>query len=416
MDIVFVDTTITTPPTGGAHTFLVDIGQCLVVRGDRVAVVTQPGPDESLVKALRMAGVEVYMDLWRNTHLPEQRAKRLAQWVNERNPDVYTVSASADVGWLALPQLSVDIATITIAHNDSSSFYEPITHYHPFVDIAVTVSSEILGKTIEAGVSKERARAIAYGVAPISRAELEQRLSSHDGNALQIAYVGRIVQAQKRIMELVPLVRSLKARGIQFQLHLVGDGSHRVQLAEAFAAAGLSEFVQFWGWQSSAEVKKLLRRMDVFVLLSEYEGLPVALLEGMAHGLAPVVSRIASGNTEIINHGENGYLVEVGDIEGFAARLELLANDRSLLGKIQRAAWLTSQDYTLPIMVERYLKCFAEARESGFSREFRRQAGGAYPIMRSCVSRYPVWLRKIKYHLTDLANDAPFTRPGKPTN
>ena len=54
--------------------------------------------------------------------------------------------------------------------------------------------------------------------------------------------------------------------------------------------------------------------------MSDYEGLPVALLEAMGNGLAPVVSRIASGNTELIKNEENGYLVEVGDIEGFVGK------------------------------------------------------------------------------------------------
>lgn len=415
MHIVFVDTTITTPPTGGAHTFLVDVGQYLVAGGHRVTVVTQPGPDERLLRTMRINGVEVRRDLWRNTHLPEERATRLAHWVNEHNPDVYVVSASADVGWLALPYLSIDIATITIAHNDEPSFYRPLTHYHPFVDMAVAVSSEILRKILKANIAIDRARQIAYGVTPISQAELEKRFSSHGGTALQLAYVGRIVQEQKRVMELVPLAHKLKARQIGFELNLIGDGSHRLQLSEAFAAEGLSEHVRFWGWQSSARVKELLHRMDVFVLLSEYEGLPVALLEGMAQGLAPVVSRIASGHSELIKYDENGYLVDVGDIEEFAARIEVLSKDRSLLRKIQRAAWLTSQDYTLEIMGQRYLECFAYAREVGPSKDFRQKAAGIYPIMRSCVSRYPVWLRKIKYYVTAMANDSLFTRQDKST-
>jgi glycosyltransferase involved in cell wall biosynthesis len=409
LQIVFVDTTLTTPPNGGAHTFLVDICRCLLAKGERVSVVTQPGSDESLVSVLQSAGVEVRMDLWRRSHLPEQRAKRLAKWVNDRNLDIYVVSASADVGWLALPHLSMNVATITIAHNDDPSFYEPLRHYHPFVDTAVAVSSEILRK-IEKNVAKERARKIAYGVTPVSEAELQHRQSPGNGRPLQIVYVGRIVQGQKRVMDFVPLVRSLKARGVRFHLNLVGDGSHRSQLSEAFASAGLSEFVHFWGWQSSNEVKKLLSQMDVFILVSEYEGLPVALLEGMAQGLAPVVSRIASGNVEVINDAENGYLVPVGDIEGFAERLEHLANDLTQLRKIQRAAWLTSQQYTLEIMVNRYLECFANARGFGLSREFRRQANGSYPLMSSCVSRYPAWLRRIKYHLTGFAIFAPFAK------
>ena len=399
MHIVFVDTTLTTPPTGGAHTFLVDIGQRLVELGHQVTVVTQRGRSEALVEALRNCGVEVCIDLWRNADLPEQRARKLASWVNDRAPEVYIVSASADVGWLALPFLSINIATITIAHNDEPSFYGPLAHYHYFVDISVAVSAEILRKIVAAGVDVERARQIPYGVGSVSAVELGNRLSSADEPNLQLVYVGRLVQEQKRVMEFVPLLLGLKAQRIPFQLHLIGDGSDRGALADAFAAKGLSESVRFWGWQSSAGVKEMLRRMDVFLLLSEYEGLPVALLEAMGHGLAPIVTRIASGNCEVVNDGENGFLVEVGDIDGFVSRIALLANDRSLLRQIQRAAWLTSQDYNIEIMVERYLKCFADARELGLSRDFRQTAGGEYPVMRSCVSRYPVWLRKIKYHL-----------------
>jgi glycosyltransferase involved in cell wall biosynthesis len=399
MKIVIIDTTLTTPPTGGAHTFLVDFCLRLVQQGHATSVVTQPGPDQSLIQVLERGGVEVRSDLWRPSHLPEERASLLANWVHTREIDVYIVSASPDVGWLALPLLAPHVATLSVAHNDNSAFYEPLTHYHSFIDIAVAVSAEIQRKIIAGGIPPERVRQIPYGVASLSKPNIEDRCSQPRDSRLplNIGYIGRVVQEQKRVMDLVPLAVNLKRRGVLFQLHIIGDGSDRDQLSKAFAAGEAEDCVKFWGWQPAERVKDLLRQMDVFLLMSEYEGLPVALLEAMGHGLAPVVSRIASGNAQLIRDEENGYLVEVGDIMGFADRLEHLSANSSLLRRIQRAAWDTSQEYDIARMVDRYLQCFEDAAAARFSHEYRLRSGGSYPPMPSCVSRYPFWLRKIRY-------------------
>jgi glycosyltransferase involved in cell wall biosynthesis len=399
MHIVFVDTTITTPPTGGAHTFLVDLCVRLTGQSYRVSVITQLGPDENLLKTMEAGGVEIQSNIWRPSHLPEERASLLAEWVRGHDVDVYVVSASPDVGWLTLPLIDPEIPTLSIAHNDNKAFYEPLYHYHQFVDIAIAVSSEIERKILAAGVPAERVRQIPYGTEPVSEAEINARVEAGRTNppVLNIGYVGRVVQEQKRVFEFAPLLVRLKSLDVSFQFHIIGDGSDRQQLGELFAASGVDGSVKFWGWQSPEGVAKLLGDLDVFLLMSDYEGLPVALLEAMGHGLAPIVSRIPSGNSQLIDDGENGFLAEVGDIGGFASRIEALAGDLDRLRKIQNAAWKTSQDYTVSRMVDRYLRCFDDARSRGLSRNYRRQVGGAYPPMPSCVSRYPFWMRKIKY-------------------
>ena len=125
MHVVIVDTTFTTPPTGGAHTFLVDLSAALVSRGARVSIVSQPGPDQAIGRALMESGAQVTMKLWQRPHLPEEKASRLAHWVNQERPDAYVVSQSPDAGWLTLPLLDSSIATFSIAHNDVGAFYGP---------------------------------------------------------------------------------------------------------------------------------------------------------------------------------------------------------------------------------------------------------------------------------------------------
>jgi glycosyltransferase involved in cell wall biosynthesis len=394
MQIVVVDSTITTPPTGGAHTFVVELTCALARRGDRVSLVTEPGPEQSLVRAMREAGVEVREDVWRAVDLPEERAARLAAWVNGRGADAYVVSVSPDAGWLALPHLGARTATVSVAHSDGPAFYEPLRHYQSFVDCAVGVSRETVRKIVShCGVPEGRARQIPYGVSSITREELEARsaAAARSRAPLRAGYVGRLVNSQKRVLDLVPLAAELSRRGLDFELHLVGDGPERAPLEEGFRAAGVGGRVKFWGWMSSAEVKGRLRELDVLLLVSDVEGLPVAMLEAMGHGVVPVVTRLDSGNAELVREGVNGFLADVGDFAAFAEHLSALAADRGRLAAMGRAAWETGQGYTVGRMVERYLEVFAASAGAAPGRR-----DGRFPVMRSCVSRYPFWLRRVK--------------------
>jgi glycosyltransferase involved in cell wall biosynthesis len=414
MRIIIIDTTLTTPPTGGAQTFLVELGGALVERGWTVSVVTQPGPVEEIVASLRRAGVEVREDIWAASDLPEERAARLAAWAGAQRPDVYVVSISPDAGWLALPLLDAHIATVTIAHNDVSAFYEPLKHYHPFVDCAVGVSEDIHRKIVErCHIPAERARRIAYGVHPVAPDEAEARCAdSADGDApLRVGYVGRLVQSQKRVFDFVPLAEELRRRGVAFELQLIGDGSERAALEEEFKKRGLGGSVRFRGWLSPPEVERRLLELDVFLLLSDYEGLPVALLEAMGHALVPVVTAIESGSAEVVRDGESGFVVQVGDVVGAAERLALLARDRETLRRMKHAAWERSREFSVGAMVENYLDCFKRLTGGGSARAYRKGVPRPYPIMQSCASQYPAWLRKLKARLLVLAKGALSTRP-----
>ena len=404
MHVLIVDTTFTTPPTGGAHRFLVDLSAALVSRDARVSIVAQPGPDQAIGRALIESGAEVTMNLWQRRNLPEEKASRLANWVNEEGPDAYVVSASPDVGWLALPLLDSAIATFAIAHNDVGAFYEPLKHYHPFVDCAIGVSETIYQKIIrDCGVPVERARHIPYGVQPVALEQLGERRSELE-RLLAIGYVGRIVREQKRVMDFVPLVRELTHRHVSFKLEIIGDGPDRSELERQLEAAGISEHVEFTGWLSPEQVRAKLRMLDVFLLLSDYEGLPVALLEAMAHGVVPVVTRIESGNTQLVRDGENGFVLPVGDTASFAARLESLASDREALAAFGHAAWETSKPYSIEKMAANYSAAFTEVVERVSARREREGVGANYPVMNSCRSKYPFWLRRIKQRVVTLGS------------
>jgi len=154
------------------------------------------------------------------------------------------------------------------------------------------------------------------------------------------------------------LALELKRRKVDFELHLVGDGPERLALQTAFEQNGLLQHVRFWGWLAPEAVSKRLLDLDALVLMSDCEGLPLALLEAMAHGVVPVVTNLESGHTEVVKDGENGFLVTVGDIPSFRRPNSTLAEDPDLLSTMKKAAWETGRAYSIEAMVSNYLSCF----------------------------------------------------------
>ena len=138
---------------------------------------------------------------------------------------------------------------------------------------------------------------------------------------LRIVYTGRIEQVQKNVLALPLLVRELEALGLNYVLTLVGDGSMLEPLREKMAEPVHAGRVRLAGRMSAAQVQAEVDASDVFLLVSFFEGLPVAMLEAMASGCVPVVSDIESGVPELVRDGVTGFRapVHVGELVTFLA-------------------------------------------------------------------------------------------------
>jgi glycosyltransferase involved in cell wall biosynthesis len=401
MRLAIVDTMLMQPPIGGGQTFLVDLGPSLIRNGWEVHVVTVEGPDRSAASRLVRGGVALQEALWAPRHLPEERAQRLAAWVAKVRVQALAVSFSADAGWLALPLIDPSVGTLALVHTDGPSAYLPLTHYAPFVDRAVGVSEETHRRIVsECGIPSARARRIPYGATRLPEEAVRERWECPlPTGRLRIGYVGRVVQSLKRVLDIVPLSRELARRQLGFEMHVIGTGQELSHLQSEVHASGLGSFVRFWGWLSPEEVRARLLELDALVLFSEVEGLPLALLEAIGHAVVPVVTRTASGNAEVVRDGENGYLVPIGDIGAFADRLSSLAGNGQELARLRRAAWETSERYSVDNMTRQYERCLKEAVFGGNDGARAPRPAGPYPLLPSCRSEYPRWLRRVKWWL-----------------
>jgi glycosyltransferase involved in cell wall biosynthesis len=220
-------------------------------------------------------------------------------------------------------------------------------------------------------------------------------LAADPKSRLEIAYVGRLVQEQKQVQLLPILGEELERRGVDYHLHLIGDGPDREGLQQEFINRGRRHNVTFHGWLDRERLSARLRETDLLVLVSSAEGLPIAMLEAMGHGVAPLVADIDCGANSVVTSGSNGLLLPAGDMAAFAEVVESLSRDRRALRGMQRAAWETSRAYTVERMGDAYMELFSALLGPNADRSYRR-APGRFQAMPSCRSRYPLWLRRAR--------------------
>ena len=111
-----------------------------------------------------------------------------------------------------------------------------------------------------------------------------------------LGFCGRVVSQPKRVERLPDLARRLHARRIPHRWEILGDGPDRASLEEAFQQTGVP--AHFHGAQTGEAVWRILAGWDVIVFASDFEGMPLALLEALSVGVLPLFPRLASGGRD----------------------------------------------------------------------------------------------------------------------
>jgi len=151
-----------------------------------------------------------------------------------------------------------------------------------------------------------------------------------------VLFVGRLAP-EKRVDVLLRAFKEVCRRMRNARLILLGDGPERRRLELLCSELGLESCVTFMGTVPREEVIRHLAAADVFVLPSMMEGLSKALLEAMAMR-KPIVATKAPGITEVVRHGHEALLVEVGDAYALAEAICRLLSDESLARRLAAKA------------------------------------------------------------------------------
>jgi glycosyltransferase involved in cell wall biosynthesis len=155
---------------------------------------------------------------------------------------------------------------------------------------------------------------------------------------VRLIYVARIVQRQKRVYDLVELATALAAEDVDFELRIIGDGIDKETLRAKFDVLipAIRKRVSLEDSISPRKLPEIWQAADISLLVSEFEGTSLAMLESMAYGCVPVVTQVSG--TTIIEPGVNGYCVPVGSVTEMAQIIKNLANDRQRLAGMGQKA------------------------------------------------------------------------------
>lgn len=140
----------------------------------------------------------------------------------------------------------------------------------------------------------------------------------------------------------VETARFLKEKGLSFHLDIIGDGELRgfsEGLAERY---GLGDCVSFLGFQPPEQVREYMERADIFLLTSDrQEGWGAVANEAMNSACALVADHKIGAVPYLVRDGENGFIYGDGKAEQLFADAETLVRDRTLCGRLGRAAYDT---------------------------------------------------------------------------
>lgn len=230
-----------------------------------------------------------------------------------------------------------------------------------FFDRVAAVSDPVAQRLRAAGVSAGRIRRIPNGIETArfrnTRPTLAEEIGK--GDCLLVGMVARMVE-EKGPDLLLRAAQSLASQFPKTLFALVGDGPARGEMEALARELGIGERVIFTG--ARRDMPGVYASLDLCVLPSWNEGLPLSVLEAMAAGVPVVATRVGS-LPEVILPESTGLLIEPGDSGGLSQALARLLADPELRARLARnARELVEERFSAARMAEEYIRVYGELR------------------------------------------------------
>lgn len=290
------------------------------------------------------------------TGTPEGRCRAVAQAVRATRPDL-VIGINTPDAYSAIARLRREGSHARVAmtvHGIEPGLYGDVKRFRDVLD--GVVGSNRLVCRLAADLGEMDASRIHY--APYGLETPADLTSDRDvGTVLRIGFVGRIVETQKRVGDLVSVSRALAHASISHELLIAGGGPEESRLRRSLDA----ERLVFLGWLADAELSRTVYwKVDALLITSEWETGPLVAWEAMAHGVPVVSSRfVGSGLEGSLLDGQNVLLFEIGDAEAAADHLARLRTDARLRERIRAGGLeLVQSRYSRVHSVEAWERCF----------------------------------------------------------
>ena len=320
---------------GGAERAVANLSSELAAQGEDVTVLhyfTMPNeyPLDSRVKRINLSGgtEEVY-----NTLGYVQKIRMLRKLLRQQAPDYI---------FPFLPQVTIHAAIAgfdmrkriihTVRNNPALTPENPVKRFLCNQIICHSWKTLAQNESQRSFYPRRCQNKIYVLFNPVAQEMLEAGKISHEGGPRLIG-VGRL-NSQKNFPMLIRAMVPLLREHPEASLEIYGEGELRDSLREQIQTLGLSDSVRLMG--RSSNMKAVYESADLFVLSSDFEGMPNTLIEAMAVGLPCISTDCETGPRDLITDGEDGILVPVGGEEALTEAVMQLLGDperRERMGK-----------------------------------------------------------------------------------
>lgn len=279
----------------------------------------------------------------------------------------FAIPSGITGGWIARKQRVPHVLTVIGGDiYDPSKWYSP--HRFPVAgaavrwalrraDTHVAISSDIADRTRQYFGFDGKIEVIPLGIREPQYSPADRSALGLDPDKQYVVTVGRLVRRK----DYPTLLRALGAlRRDDVELLMIGDGPEQGNLQKLAADLGLEKRVRFLGFVSNEEKYRYLAASDLFVLASLHEGFGVVYLEAMFCGL-PIIAADRGGQTDILENGDTGSLVPVGDVTRMTEALGHWLGRPEAAAQAGERNRTRARQYTIARVAERYERVFERA-------------------------------------------------------
>ena len=249
---------------------------------------------------------------WRPWEEDTRRAVRSClKLIEDSQPDIYVPNCIVPAYYAAGYVRSQGVYTVGVLHSDDPFHWglvdEFVNGLSAFRLSAVVTVSKFIQEAVEKSTKKHKliSRQIAYGV------PIPDEVVKPPNGVFRLVYTGRLEEKQKCISEVTRALCSVVNQNSGVEAWIVGEGSARANVERILETSEVDrQRIRLLGRVDVSRIYSVLRDCHALVLLSDYEGLPVSMLEAMAVGVVPICLDVRSGIRDAIQPGFNGFIVK----------------------------------------------------------------------------------------------------------
>lgn len=339
---------------GGAQIHVKDIASGLKNTGHDIYIIT--GEKESIHNEIEQNGIKLInsRNLIRKLNIISdiKAVMEIRKLIKKIEPDIIATHSSKAgtigrvVGW------SLNIPTIFTAHG--WSYTDGVSRRKQWIYILI---EKVMGRFSDGVITVseyDKQLALRYKVLPESKI-YKVHNGVHDivrtKNPIDLNEPPKIIMVArfappKRQLQLLKALEQI--RYLKWKVSFAGDGPQLQEAQDFVKSVGLEDRVAFLG--NRQDITELLQKADLFALLSDWEGLPLSILEAMRCSL-PIISSDVGGVKEAVIQSINGYLIPKTDNNELQKKLILMLSDSSLRLKMgEQSRQLYEEKFTFEKM------------------------------------------------------------------